>query len=144
MRRKALVDKHHWQPEPSLELACEAPCSRRHVVLGAIGMHGQADDQKRWFPLVDQSADGGEALIVFLCRNGGQGMRQGHRSIADGDSDPSRTKIEGEDAARWSRGRLGRRHRLSRVSDSVGEPRKINAQQLHGGRQARFGGLCKQ
>ncbi len=59
--RPALVDERDRQREARFELARKAPRAGRHRVRRAVGMHGQADDQLRRPPFVDQRGNRIEA-----------------------------------------------------------------------------------
>ena len=65
------------------------------------------------------------------CRNGRQWMREAGMRFADRDADALRAEVEGENGPRRISGRLRCRPSRSGVSDRVGQPREIDAEQLH-------------
>src|SRR5512137_2966935 len=64
--RVALVDEAHRHAEATLEPAREAarPCG--HLVLGAVGMDGQSDDEALRLPLGNERRDRVEPRIAAL------------------------------------------------------------------------------
>src|SRR5688500_912424 len=66
LRRMALVGFNDGKPEAAGEPPRETPRARGHRVLGAVGMHGNADDELVGLPFADQRSDRGEARVARL------------------------------------------------------------------------------
>src|SRR6202158_3474167 len=137
---EAFVDELRRETEATFELLGEPTRTRGQGVLRAVGMQRQADDQQRGMPFVDQGFDRREAGLVLLARDSCPRLRRPDGALAYRDADAPGAEIERENGPR-ARGAGGcRPDHASRVPDSVGQSRKIDAQQFHRRRQAGFGG----
>src|SRR5471032_1195682 len=95
-RRIALVDQHHRQIEAAVQLVGEAAAARAHLVLRAVGMGRQTDDQARRHPLGDQRADGVEARRVVDGADDRQGLRLADQGVPHRHADALDAEIKTE------------------------------------------------
>src|ERR1700682_6308313 len=79
---EAFVDRLRGDAEAALELLRETARTRGQGMRRAIGMQGQADDQQRGMPFVDQGFDRREPALVLLAGDGCQGMREPDGALA--------------------------------------------------------------
>src|SRR5260370_40611653 len=93
---EAFVDKLRRDAETALELLREAARTRGQGVRGAVGMQGQADDQQRRMPFVDQGFDRREPALVLLAGDGCQRMREPDGALAYRDADAPGPEVERE------------------------------------------------
>src|ERR1700675_5074252 len=67
---EAFVDQLRRDAETALELLRETARTRGQGMRSAVGMQGQADDQQRRMPFVDQGFDRREPALVLLAGDG--------------------------------------------------------------------------
>src|ERR1700736_1554392 len=79
---EAFVDQLRGDAETALELLRETARTRGQGMRSAIGMQGQADDQQRGMPFVDQGFDRREPAFVLLAGDGCQRMREPDGALA--------------------------------------------------------------
>jgi hypothetical protein len=100
VRRQLLIHERHGDAEAAVQPVREAPSQAGDLMLAAIGMGGQANDQQHGPPFGDQAFDRGEACAIIRARNRGQGMREPGLEIPDCDADAPRAEVERQDGSR--------------------------------------------
>jgi len=103
MRGKPLVDQSRGEMKAASESLRKAPREASQFVFRPVGVRRNADDKLDRLPFLYQGGNRRKPGAIVLAANGGEGMRDAYRQIADRNPDAFFTEVERQDGAgAWS------------------------------------------
>ena len=123
------VHQHSDHAKPAMQLVGKTAAAHSHLVLGAIGMRGQADDAKLRLPLIKKCFYRKEFAVVGGSSDDGQWAGLTRDAIADSDTNTFQTEIETEQGSQATSRFL---NQLC-MAGHAGQHARVDTQQPHGG-----------